>query len=268
MATGRRVRFRDAGWLDGPVGSPGTIGDAWIGQHASRVGGRVVEEPDGGLLPDLAVLDGSGFSADGLRGEIRRFYEATASWDLEVWSRWTRWAEPGGRAMNAVFARRLRQLSLPLDPLDTAYGMDSRVLTVRSSEGGHLGTAWQRSLRRTGASIFGGFYSVALLPGADRPSVRVVFPLPNGSLTVALRPDVTADGSLRLTSPPGPFGSDGAYLVVRPDAAEQGWVRRVPLPEQFHVFVDAAGDLRCDHQLRLGTAEILRLHYRIRPTRR
>lgn len=43
------------------------------------------------------------------------------------------------------------------------------------------------------------------------------------------------------------------------------WPRRVPLPEQFRVFVDDRGDLRCDH-LCLRTAEILRLHYRLLPS--
>lgn len=41
----------------------------------------------------------------------------------------------------------------------------------------------------------------------------------------------------------------------------------MPLPEQFDVFVDDRGELRCDHQLRLGSAEVLRLHYRMRSAR-
>lgn len=121
-------------------------------------------------------------------------------------------------------------------------------------------------MRATGATVFGGCYGTARLPAADQPSIRVVFPLPNGSLTVLLCPEALPDGALLLTSPPGPFGAPGAYLVVRPEAAAHGWARRVPLPEQFRVFVDDRGDLRCDHRLCLGTAEILRLHYRLLPS--
>jgi len=267
IRTGREIALADHAWLDGPVGSPDGIGDRWIAEHASRIGARVVEEPDGGLIPDLAALDGPGFRAADVRPEIRAFYERTAHCELDVWSRWRRWAEPGGRALNAVFARRLRQLSLPLDPLETAYGMDSRVLSLRSVDGSHVGTAWQRRLRATGATVFGGFYGTTVLPGATRSSVHVVFPLPNGSLTVLLRPETTADHALQLKSPRGAFGSEGAYLVVRPAGASRGWTRRVPLPEQFDVFVDARGELRCDHRLCLGNAEILRLHYRMRPSR-
>lgn len=68
-----------------------------------------------------------------------------------------------------------------------------------------------------------------------------------------------------LTSSPGAFGTEGPYLVVRPEAAESGWARHMPLPERFHVFVEATGGLRCDHRLRLGWAEILRWHYRLTP---
>lgn len=265
VATGRPVDFTTTAWLDGPVGAPEGIGEEWVTQHAASVGAHIVQEPSGGLVPDMRALDGPGVTTRDLQPLVRRFYETTACWDLDVWSRWTPWAEPGGRAINAVFSRRLRQLSLPLHSLETASGMESRVLALRTRAGDHLGTAWQRTLRATGAAVFGGFYSVVSLPEAARPSVRVVFPLPNGSLTVLLRPEVTAEGFLRLVSPRGPFGREGAYLVVRPDRRPSGWARRAPLPERFDVFVDAHGELRCDHQLRLGRAEILRLHYRLRP---
>ncbi|MDP8927624.1 MAG: hypothetical protein M3O70_03360 [Actinomycetota bacterium] len=264
VASGRPVDFTGSGgWLDGPVGSPDGIGDDWIHQHARRANALLVEEADGGLIPDMGVLDGAGFRAAALHSEVRDFYQRTAGWKLDVWSRWARWAEPGGRAINAIFARRLRQLSLLMDPLDVAYGMDSRVVAVKTAEDSHLGTVWQRTLRATGGTVFGGFYGIVSLPASIRPSIRVVFPLPNGSVTVFLRPEVTPRGGLLLTSPSGRFGDDGAYLVVRPDASDRGWARRIPLPERFHVFVDDDQQLRCDHELRLGPVEILRLHYRL-----
>lgn len=264
VATGRQVDVRDVPWLDGPVGLPDGIGDQWIQQHADRVGATVAEPLDAGLLSDMADLDGPGFDPTRLHPAIRDFYEHTAMWEMDAWARWTRWAEPGGRAIAAVFSRRLRQLALPLDPLDVAHGLDSRVVRLTAPDGTHLGTAWQRTLRATGATAFGGFYGVRNLPGADRPSVRVVFPLPNGSVTVLLHPEVMPDGSLRLLSPPGTFGQDGAYLVVRTADAPTGWARRVPLPEEFHVYLDDRHDLRCDHRLHLGRAQVLHLHYRLR----
>jgi hypothetical protein len=37
------------------------------------------------------------------------------------------------------------------------------------------------------------------------------------------------------------------------------------LPRSAHVYLDAAGTLRCDHQVRFLGLPVLRLHYRIEP---
>lgn len=269
IATGRRVDLAGgARWLDGPVGGPDGIGDRWVDAYAARHGADVVEGSEQGLLPTFAALTPS-LDAAAVSAQIAAFYETTAAWSVDLWSRWARWAEPGGRLINTVFAHRLRQLSLPLDPLEVAEGMESHIAAIVAPDGDHLGTVWQRTLRATGATVFGGFYGAWALPGAPGPSVRVVFPLPNGSLTVFLRPEATSDGGLLLSSGPGRFGDDGAYLVVRPDAADHGWARRVPLHERFALFAEPDGSVRCDHRLDLGPLEVLRLHYRLRrhPTR-
>jgi hypothetical protein len=82
-------------------------------------------------------------------------------------------------------------------------------------------------------------------------------------VTVFLRPEVRSDGALVLRSPIGVFGGDGAYLVVvRPDR-RSGWARRVPLAEEFVVWVDGDGGLRTDHSLDPWGLPIVRLHYRL-----
>lgn len=265
IATGRRIDLAGGErWLDGPVGDPDGIGDRWVDAHAARHGADVVEGPEQGLLPTFAALSPS-LDAAAVSPQIAAFYETTAAWSVDLWSRWARWAEPGGRLINAVFADRLRQLSLPLDPLEVAEGMDSHIAAIVAPDGDHLGTVWQRTLRATGATVFGGFYGAWAPPGAPGPSVRVVFPLPNGSLTVFLRPEAASDGGLVLSSRPGRFGDDGAYLVVRPDGADYGWARRVPLHERFALSAGPEGSVRCDHRLDLGPLEVLRLHYRLQP---
>jgi hypothetical protein len=259
-AAGRRVSFDEYRWLLGPVGGFREIGDDWLTLEAGRHGGFVDK---GGLLNAMSDLDGPGFSAADLAGPVVDFYERTSDWRLEVWSQWCPAAWPFGWLISSIFAKRLQQLNLPLRPLDTAYGMDSRVMAVRNQQGSQVGAAWLRTLRTTGQAIYSGWYSSELLPGADRPSVRVVFPLPNGSVTVLLRPEVRSDGALILSSPLGRFGAEGAYLVVaRPDR-KSGWALRVPLAERFVVFVDNEGVLRTDHELNLSHVPVLRLHYRL-----
>jgi hypothetical protein len=89
-----------------------------------------------------------------------------------------------------------------------------------------------------------------------------MFPLPNGSVTVFLRPSVDRTGALLLTSPVSGFGDDGAYLVVSTDR-DAASVRRVPLAERFRVYVDDEGTLRTDHALNLWSVPVLRFHYRL-----
>jgi hypothetical protein len=106
---------------------------------------------------------------------------------------------------------------------------------------------------------------VATLPRAARPSVKVVFALPNGSLNVSLRPEIAGAGDLRLVSPLGTFGDDGAYLIVRDPGTTSASVRRIPIVERFDVYLDAEGVLRTDHVLRLWRMPVVRLHYRLAP---
>lgn len=74
----------------------------------------------------------------------------------------------------------------------------------------------------------------------------------SGNLQVYLRPRIDGDGSLWLDSPPGGFGEDGAYILVR--FGRRHFAARVPLHESFHLYLDGEGVLRTDH---------VRLHYKL-----
>ena len=211
-ATGRRVSFDEHPWLLGPVGGFREIGDDWLALETDRQGGSVGK---GGLLDAMSGLDGPGFRASDLAEPVVDFYERTSKWRLEVWSQWCPAAWPFGWLISSIFAKRLQQLNLPLRPLDTAFGMDSQVMAVRDQEGAQVGAAWMRTLRSTGQAIYSGWYSTERLPGAVRPSVRVVFPLPNGSVTVLLRPEVRSDGALILSLSGGTIWQRGCLPCGR-----------------------------------------------------
>lgn len=216
-------------------------------------------------MPSVGALAGDGFDPAALRPDIVDFYEHTSRWRLEVWFQWCPVAWPFGWAISTLFARRLQQLSLPLRPLDSALGIDSRVVKVVNDRGDQLGAAWLRTLRSTGETVYSGWYGTAMLPDRRRASIRVVFPLPNGSVTVLLRPEVTSGGALRLISPLAPFGGDGAYLLVRDEPRRAAWVRRVPIVERFDVYADDEAVLRTNHSLRLWSLPVIDLHYRLDP---
>ena len=251
-------------WLDAPMHAGPVIGDGWLVDAAATLGGRVRDsDQDAGLLADMAALDGPGFRAADLRSEVRDFYEHTARWRMEVWTQWTPAFQPGGELVSRFFGRRVQQLALPTRPLDVAHGMDSRVAVLEDGEGDQRAAGWIRTLRRTGEYVYSGCYSSRSLPGADRPSVHVTFPLEEGNVQVFLRPRVLPGGDLELASPSGPFGTDGAYVVVR--VGEGVYAARAPIHETFRVYVDPDGVLRTDHDLRMWSATAVRLHYRLEP---
>lgn len=238
------------------------MADAWVESAARAMGGHAQHgRADAGLVRDLAVLDGPGFAAADLHPLVRDFYEHTSAWRLEAWTQWSPVFQPGGELIARFFGRRLQQLALPMRPLDVSRGMDSRVVTLHDANGTQQGAAWLRTLKATGEWVFSGAYSTRSLPGADRPSVHVAFPLESGNVQVFLRPRVLDGGALELSSPRGRFGQDGAYVTTLDRG--RAFAARVPLHETFRVFVDDEGVLRTDHELCLWSATVVRLHYRL-----
>lgn len=214
-----------------------------------------------GLLPRMSALDGPDFSAASLAPQVRHFYEHTAAYRMEVWAQWSGLLAPGGELIARFFGRRVQQLALPVQPLAVSRGMTSLVRGIDDEHGQHGGTAWLRTLRSDGSSVFSGFYRVGRVPGIQQPHVSVAFPLEEGAVHVMLAPHAAADGSLWLRSRSHRFGLDGAYVMVHQGG--RWWAAMPPLAESFHVLVDDEGVLRTDHWLRFCGVHALRLHYRI-----
>jgi hypothetical protein len=123
-------------------------------QEAHRLEGHLVE--GGGLLTHVSDLAGDGFDPRALAAPVLDFYEHTAAWRLEAWSQWSPGAWPVGWLLSTLFSQRLQQLALPLRPLDAAYGMDSRVVTMLDRDNVQLCAAWFRTLRSTGETVYSG----------------------------------------------------------------------------------------------------------------
>jgi hypothetical protein len=125
----------------------------------------------------MKALSGEGLDPSDLQASVVRLHEQTDQFRLEVWSQWCPFVWPFGWLISALFSRRIGPFATPLRPLDTAKGIDSRVLGVRNDAGKQIGAAWLRKLRSTGQTVYSGWYGTAQLPESDQPSVRVVFPL-------------------------------------------------------------------------------------------
>lgn len=182
---------------------------------------------------------------------------------MDAWTKWSRGFAGPGAVIESLYGKRLQQLALPVDALAVAHGVDSEIVRIVGPDGTHAGSAWLRTLRKTGDYMFSGYYRVGRLPRHDQPSVHVSFPLEQGNVQVYLRPSNGPDGAMTLSSPPGPFGDDGAYVMVIDDG--RTYAARVPVHEEFRLYVDDEGIARTDHVLKLWGATAVRLHYRLVP---
>jgi hypothetical protein len=182
---------------------------------------------------------------------------------MEVSHKWSPVALPIGWLLSRLFTQRLQQLNLPLNSSNAVRRIESRVISMLTTDGEEIGVAWMRTLPTTGQYVYSGWYGIASLPDSDRPHLRVVFPLPNGNLIVFLRPEVGPRGSLVLESPEGKFGGPGAYLVLAKSDEKSGWARRVPIYERFIVGTAEEHELYTDHYLRLWRIPVIQFSYRL-----
>jgi hypothetical protein len=260
--TGRVCKFKDYPWLEGPMSENMEIGSGYYDRFAQSKGYKVVNAPDGGLLNDFTItIPDSDPLKQKLNPRIARFYENTVQYKLEVWSQW--YAPIGffARILIRNLSTKMNQLNIPLEPLETSRGMSNEVLRITDPITGALHYAcWLRKSILTGKVVYAGFYSTCSIDG--QPYVRVVFPLPDGNVTVVLKSVVQPDGSVKLLSGGKRIGEAG-YYRVRKHGGDAVKVKYIPLTESIHVFEDEEGTLRTDHEFWFVGFKLLHLHYKI-----
>ncbi len=263
--SGRRVILHENRWLAGPTAGPHGVGSdffrSWSDENGYWIG---LHQEDAGLVENMAELAGPGFDPAELDPAVRDFYVATADYEIDAWAQW-RWPfSPFGGLLARIFSRRLGQLNVPLESLDTSRGMTSEVIVVRQRPGGpRLFAAWVRELLASGQVLYAGAYSTVRIPGHPSACVRVVFPLPNGSAIVIMRPVNGPAGGLRLVSAGRRFGDPGFYFLVT-NGEGQSWARYVrAMQETITVYPDGSAGSRADHEMRIWGVTFLELHYRL-----
>ncbi|HEY3053941.1 MAG TPA: hypothetical protein VGK04_11205 [Thermoanaerobaculia bacterium] len=264
--TGKRVRLEDVPWLQGPIGKTTGIGHDYFLRLATEQG-YVVNASEGvrGLL-NFEDLRGPSFQPELVDRTVRSFYESTSEYEFESWSEWCGAFKPFGMVLAFLFSRRLQQLNVPLNSLDTSGGTTSQVIQLRDPQSGNVTlTAWIRMLRRTGNVLYAGSYSVVRIPGHPNPCVKVVFPLPNGNAIVIMKPEVDAEGTFTISSSGERFGDPGFYFTVHRSGGPVSARYVRTMRESIRVYrADEPREVRADHVLRIWRRVFLRLHYRLR----
>jgi hypothetical protein len=150
---GRAVDEAQQPWLRGPLGGE-HIGDRPYEELAQLEGLSVVRRArEGGLIPDLGALEGEHFHIARLNPAIRRFYENTARYRMDVWAKSSFPANIGLWLMVTTISRKVDQLNFPLDVLDTAKGMDSEIVHLCDEHGRARYAGWYRRMVESGRSI-------------------------------------------------------------------------------------------------------------------
>jgi hypothetical protein len=260
---GRVVRLSDEPWLAGPIGGD-YIGDLPY-EELARGENLTLVRHEGGLLPTTTALDGPSFHSGDLKPEIRRFYEQTADYRMDVWSDAFFPGKIGLWLLVTTLSRQVNQLNFPLDALATARGIDGEIVQLKEPDGRVRYVGWYRRLVEAGRALYTGFYMTQKVPRFENPCVKVVFPMPGGNATVVLRPSVDKDGNLRLSSNGTQFGDAGFYRVQKVDGDRLHVWRVRTLHEDFFVYLDSGQVLRCDHSVSFLGMPVLRLHYRLEP---
>ena len=156
----------------------------------------------------------------------------------------------------------MNQLNFPTNALDMALGMTSEIILLKKADNSVKYTGWFRKIAGSDRVLYNGFYMVEKCPDSAAPSVKVVFPMPDGNATVMLRPEIGENGALILNSHGKGFGDVGFYRVQRRRSGIRVWLISY-LRENFRVYVDTENVLRCDHCISFLGMRVVKLHYRI-----
>ena len=268
-ATGRRIDPSDFEWLIGPIGNSDIIKDKFIFELAEKEGLKIQKNlPNVGLLERVEQIGSSYTEKERLNKKVADFYENTSNYDFEVWSEWKGLFKPFGRLLSIIFSKRLQQLNLPLRSIDTAKGLKSEIIKLKSKNDSKAKwTVWYRIMKSTNDVIYSGVYTTCKNPNYDDPLLKVVFPLPNGNASVIMTKKVEQDGSLTLSSDGKRFGDNGFYFTLT-DGDGKYWAKFVkPMHEWIRVYEDDENVLRADHHLNFCGMRFLNLHYRMNQKR-
>ncbi len=261
--TGRKLDYTKLPYLKGPLAGQEIIGDEFYKKLANEENLKVVFSEDGGLLLDFnEVINQDSPLKDGLANEIKHFYERTAQYNMEVWSKWIPPISWFAKIIIRSVSTKMQQLNIPLSPLETSYGMTSNVIHLNNENEEPNYVCWLRKSIKSNKVVYAGFYSAFQLDGSATKHVKVVFPLTNGNVTVILKVDLMEDGSVKLISNKRKFPGTGYYRLHQ---NKKGVVkyRRIPIKEVIHVFKDENNILRTDHFFSWAKIKFLHLHYKM-----
>jgi hypothetical protein len=257
ITLGKKVDSSVDNWLLGPIGDIGETAESFITKVAKEEGLSIQRNQTGsGLLDSFRSFDLE------INPKIDAFYTRTSNFDFEVRGEWMPIFSVLGYLVSWLFSHRIQQLDLPRSSKEEEFGIRSQIIRLVNHDGETVYRIWYRCIQSTNKVIFYGIYTHCLLPSGEL-CFKIVFPLPQGSATVILRPRGDSAGNLDLLSSGKRYGDPGFYFLVK-DRCGCLWKHYLPSVRQtIRVFEDEKGELRAAHSIRLWKLRVYDLHYRI-----
>ena len=137
------------------------VGTDYVRALAAVLEGAYVRDaPDAGILASLDALAGPDFDPAAVDPAVRRFYEHTSRYQLDIVPEWRPWVRPGYLLYRTVVARPLGQANVPMNQRDVLRGVHSRIDTIDvDGDGVPEVRGWIRSFADDDAPIYTGIYT-------------------------------------------------------------------------------------------------------------
>ncbi len=263
--SGKKINPNNYKWLIGPIGNADIIKDKFVYELAEKENLKIEKNyTNSGLIEKIDQFGLSEKDKSKLNKKVADFYLNTSNYDFEVWSEWKGIFKPFAKLLYLIFSKRLQQLNLPLSSIETAKGLKSDIIKLKDKETNKTKwTIWYRTIKSTNNVIYSGVYTTCKNSKYQNPLLKVVFPLPNGNISVVMTIKVKKDGSLFLSSDGKTFGDNGFYFTLTNKKGKY-WAKFMKsMQEWIKVYEDEENVLRADHNLNFYGFRFLNLHYKM-----
>ncbi len=260
---GKKIDPFQYSWLIGPFGNINGIGEKFIFQLAEKEE-LIIERNNSsrGLIQPFDRLNLTAEEKSKLASKVIDFYESTSDYSLDLDVKWNPFFIPFGKLINRLFSNRINQLNIPFENGKNEKTLKSEIITLIDPKSQEIKyTIWLRTETKSNKVMYSGIYSTTQIPNG-RTCVKAIFPLPQGSATVIMTPEVGNDGELILNSSGNKIGDTGFYFLLN-DSKGNYWAQLISSFRDELIINEIENELKATQVLTLYNFNVLTLKYSI-----
>lgn len=260
---GTKINANDYKWLLGPFGKINGIGLKFIEQLAENEQ-LIIDDAQAnkGLLQSINQLELTSIELNKLSKNVIDFYENTSNYNFELKVKWNPFFKVFGVLLKLLFSNRIEQLNIPMKNNQNSKTLKSKIIYLIKKDSKKLKRIiWLRKFKNTEQVVYSGVYETCLIP-KGQTCIKAIFPLPNGSATVILKPTVGENGELILNSSGNRIGDSGFYFLLK-DAKGNLWTKFIKSFKDKLVVSSSNGKLKAIQTLTMWNLRVLQFSYTI-----